>query len=136
MSTAVKLDGMLAAMIDSPQLGQYSPEPDEPRLRAVGWRVLVRLAQPKEKTSGGIIMPEKTAEMEALAAITGEVVGVGEHCYPRDKYPNGPWCRVGDWVIFRKYSGTPLKLNGREYRLLADDAIEAVTSVPEEIGRT
>jgi co-chaperonin GroES (HSP10) len=104
-------------------------------LRAAGYRVLVRMPERKLQTESGLYKPDRTAEMEQLAANVGEVVGVGEYCYPADKYPNGPWCSVGDWVIFRSYSGTKVKLRGRDYRLLNDDAIEAVTSVPEEVEK-
>lgn len=104
-------------------------------LRAVGWRVLVRMPAAKKQTDGGIYVPEKAAERESLAVMVGEVVGVGEGAYPPEKFPSGPWCRVGDWVIFRSYSGTRLTWQGREYRLISDDAIEAVTLVPDEIEK-
>lgn len=107
----------------------------QPALRAVGWRVLVRLPEEKKKTDSGIYMPDELAGREQLAVILGEVMSIGEHCYPVSKYPAGPWCRTGDWVIFRSYTGTRLTFRGREYRLLADDAIEGVTTVPDEIGR-
>ena len=118
----------------TPHDGPAMPFTPELPLRAVGWRVLVRLPEVKTKTDSGIIMPEQLAEKEALAVITGEVVNVGEYCYPLSKYP-APWCKAGDWVVFRSYSGTRVTHGGREYRLLADDAIEAVTTAPEEIGR-
>jgi len=104
-------------------------------LRAAGYRVLVRMPDVKRTTESGLYKPDTTANLESLAAMVGEVVGVGEYCYPVEKYPNGPWCAVGDWVIFRSYGGTKVKLRGREYRLLNDDAIEAVTCVPEEIEK-
>ena len=104
-------------------------------LTAVGWRVLVRMPEAKKTTSSGLFVPEKTAERESLAAMTGEVVGIGPDCYPAAKYPAGPWCRLGDWVIFRSYSGTLFTYRGREFRLLNDDAIEGVTTAPDEIRK-
>ena len=114
------------------------PSPDDTALkmvRAAGWRVLVRMPEAKKQTESGLYVPDKTADRDSLAAMVGEVVGVGEACYPPERYPSGPWCRTGDWVIFRSYSGTAFKFRGREYRLLNDDAIEGVTDAPEEISK-
>jgi len=104
-------------------------------LRAAGWRVLVRMPEAKTQTDGGLFVPEKTADRESLAAMTGEVVGMGEECYRDEKKFSSPWCRVGDWVIFRSYAGTRFSFRGREYRLINDDAIEGVTALPEEIEK-
>ena len=111
------------------------PDELQPVLRSVGWRVLVCMPEARKESEAGIVIPEKTAEREALAAMVAQVVWIGEDCYPESKYPNGPWCGVGDWVIFRSYSGTPFKFRGRDYRLLNDDAIEAVTVVPYEVTK-
>lgn len=107
----------------------------EETLSAVGWRVLVAMPPAKKQTEGGLYKPDRTTEMESIASMVGEVVDVGEYCYPKDKYPNGPWCKVGDFVIFRSYSGTKLKFCGRDFRLLNDDAIEAVTNAPHLIEK-
>ena len=106
----------------------------EALLRAVGWHLLVRMPAAKKQTDGGIIVPEKAAEKESIAVMVGEVVGMGEDCYRGEKF-SSQWCRVGDWVIFRSYSGTRFQFKGREYRLLNDDAVEGVTAVPEEIEK-
>jgi co-chaperonin GroES (HSP10) len=106
----------------------------EALLRAVGWHLLVRMPEAKKKTDGGLHVPEKVADRESLAVMVAEVVGVGEDCYRGEKF-SSPWCRVGDWVIFRSYAGTRFAFKGREYRLLNDDAIEGVTALPEEIEK-
>lgn len=103
-------------------------------LRAVGWHLLIRMPEAKKQTDGGIYVPEKVADRESLAVVVGEVVGMGEDCYRGEKFSTA-WCRVGDWVIFRSYSGLRFRFKGREYRLLHDDAIEGVTVLPEEIEK-
>jgi co-chaperonin GroES (HSP10) len=51
------------------------------------------------------------------------------------KFPTGPWCKVGDWVVFRAYSGTRVKIHGREFRLINDDTVEAVVEDPRGVVR-
>lgn len=105
-------------------------------LRPCGWRVLVRMPEKKTKTEGGIFVPDNTADREQLAAMVAEVVALGPLCYSGEKFAaSRPWCRVGDWVIFRSYTGTRFFFSGREYRLLNDDAIEGVTAFPEDVEK-
>ena len=63
-------------------------------------------------------------------------VAMGDVCYSDEKrFPTGPWCAVGDWVMFRPYSGTRFKIRGQEFRLINDDTIEAVVDDPREYSR-
>ena len=64
----------------------------------------------------------------------GLIVSLGPNAYAdQDKFPNGPWCKEGDWVIFGRYAGARFRIEGGEMRLLNDDEILAVISDPESI---
>lgn len=102
----------------------------------VGYRMLIALPEVQEKTKGGIYMPEDLRKREETASVLGCVLKMGSDCYlDQDRFPNGPHCRVGDWVMIRSYSGTRFKLGGREFRIINDDVIEAVVADPAKIER-
>jgi co-chaperonin GroES (HSP10) len=74
--------------------------------------------------------------MEQTASIIGLVIALGKAAYnDADKFPDGPYCKEGDFVIFRSYSGTRFKLRGEEFRLINDDTVEAVVDDPREYTR-
>lgn len=109
-------------------------------VKPTGYVMLVKLMPKEEKTSGGIIRPEQLQDREHFASIVGEVVAMGPDCYvdaPGRRWPNGAWCGVGDFVMFRSYAGTRFKLGDedQEYRLINDDAVEAVVSQPKLVKR-
>lgn len=117
--------------------------PDEETLRSAsqlpepkGYKLLVALPEFEEKTDGGIFIPGKVLESEQTASIVGFVLKMGDIAYGDEKkFPTGPWCNVGDWVLFRAYSGTRIKIHGKEFRLINDDSIEAVVEDPRGIRR-
>ena len=101
-----------------------------------GWKVLIAIPQIKEKTSGGIYIPDDLRQRESSASIFGYVVALGDLAYMDEKkFPTGPWCKAGDWVLFRSYSGTRLMVDEQEFRLINDDTVEAVVESPEGIMR-
>lgn len=101
-----------------------------------GYRLLVSVPEFKEKTSGGIFIPEETKKLEGTANIVGLVEAMGPDAYRDEKrFPGGPWCKLGDYVIFRSYSGTRLKVDGREFRLINDDTVEGVVDGPDAVER-
>ena len=107
-----------------------------PALKPCGYKILVRVRTASGQYAFGLWKTEREREIEQEAAMVGEVCEIGEDCYRDPKrFPNGPWCRVGDWVLFKAYSGTRIPLGGKDvhYRLLNDDGIEAVVRRPEEI---
>ena len=99
-----------------------------------GWRILVLPFKMGEKTKGGILMGQDTLEKQQVASQCGNVLAMGLDCY-RDKtrYKQGPWCKVGDWVMFARYAGSRIKIEGGEVRLLNDDEILATIKNPEDI---
>ena len=99
-----------------------------------GWRILVLPFKMGEKTKGGILMGQDTLEKQQVASQCGNVLAMGSDYY-RDKsrYKQGPWCKVGDWVMFARYAGSRIKIEGGEVRLLNDDEILATIKNPEDI---
>jgi len=101
-----------------------------------GWRILVAMPLVEEKTEGGIVKVESTVRDEELSNICGYVLKLGAECYKdKNRFPTGAWCEKGDWVIFRAYSGTRIKMYGQEFRLINDDTVEAVVDDPTGVVR-
>ena len=99
-----------------------------------GWRMLVLPFKMKEKTKGGIIMGQDTLEKQQVASQCGNVLAMGPDAYgDKQRFPDGPWCKVGDWVMFARYAGSRIKIEGGEVRLLNDDEILATIESPEDI---
>ena len=98
-----------------------------------GWRLLVLPFKQKEKTKGGIILADDTIEKSQIASNCGLVLAMGPHCYDKERYPEGPWCKKGDWIIFARYAGSRIQIDGGEVRLLNDDEILATVNNPEDI---
>ena len=99
-----------------------------------GWRLIVLPFKMDEKTKGGIIMNETTLEKQQVASQCGNVLAMGPQCYKdKERYPNGPWCKVGDWVIFARYAGSRIQIEGGEIRLLNEDEILATVQDPTDI---
>ena len=99
-----------------------------------GWRLIVLPFKMDEKTKGGIIMNETTLEKQQVASQCGNVLAMGPQCYTdKERYPEGPWCKVGDWVIFARYAGSRIQIEGGEIRLLNEDEILATIKNPEDI---
>jgi co-chaperonin GroES (HSP10) len=101
-----------------------------------GWKILVAMPQSKEKTDGGIIKAAQTRDIEETSNICGYVMKLGKDCYRDERrFPSGAWCKKGDWVVFRAYSGTRIKMYDQEFRLINDDTVEAVVDDPTGVVR-
>jgi len=104
--------------------------------KPTGYHMLIALPEVEEKTNGGIYKPDETMDIERFSTVTGMVLAMGPDCYNDDKkFPTGPWCKEGDFVVFRAFQGTRVKIHGKEFRLLNDDSIEAVVDDPTGIVR-
>ena len=98
-----------------------------------GWRMLLLPFKMKEKTKGGLILGQETLEKQQVASQCGLVLAMGPHCYDKEKFPEGPWCKKGDWVVFARYAGSRIHIDGGEVRLLNDDEVLATIDNPEDI---
>ena len=112
-----------------------SKKKEEPKLpQPTGWRMLVLPFKMKDKTKGGVILAEDTLERQQVASQVGLVMAMGPHCYKdKERYPEGPWCKEKDWVMFARYAGSRIKIDGGEMRLLNDDEVLATIDSPEDI---
>ena len=102
--------------------------------KPTGWRILVLPYKAKEKTKGGIILSDKTVTESQIATNCGLVLDMGPDAYnDKDKFPNGPWCKKKDWVLFARYAGSRIYIDGGEIRVLNDDEILGTIEDPEDI---
>ena len=99
-----------------------------------GWRLLVLPFTPKDKTAGGIIIAQESLDKARIATNCGYVLKIGPLAYlDKEKYPTGPWCKEKDWVIFARYAGSRLPIEGGEVRLLNDDEVLGTIKNPEDV---
>lgn len=113
-----KLDGQLMDRIPTP----------------TGWRIAILPYRGAEKTKGGIILADETQKKTQLATTVGYVLKVGDLAYKDEsKFPFGPWCKEGDWIIFGRYAGSRIQIDGGEIRILNDDEIIGRVNDPEDI---
>ena len=98
-----------------------------------GWRILVLPFEASKKSKGGIIYSDSAVERASIASTCGNVLALGSQAYDKEKFPEGPWCKKGDWVLFARYAGSRIKIEGGEVRLLNDDEILATVKNPEDI---
>lgn len=133
MNSAVDLSQAvdLSAVLDKSEeeKARQLPEP-------AGYHILVALPEAEEKYDSGLIKADETRRYEEVLSTVFFVVALGPDCYNDPiKFPNGPWCKKGDFVLARPNSGTRLKIHGREFRLINDDSVEAVVQDPRGISR-
>ena len=99
-----------------------------------GWRILVLPHRGQGKTKGGVLLSDKTVEETQIATNVGLVLAMGPDAYnDKERFPNGAWCKKNDWVIFARYAGSRLNIEGGELRILNDDEILGTTDDPENI---
>ena len=119
-----------AKRIDETNVGSIKDELPVPS----GWRLLVLPFTPKEKTKGGIIIAQESLDKARIATNCGYVVKMGPMAYgDKEKFPTGPWCKEKDWVIFARYAGSRLPIEGGEVRLLNDDEVLGTIKDPESV---
>lgn len=103
----------------------------------VGYQILIALPNIDTRFGGGnIVKAEETLKNEQILSMVGVVMDMGGDAYAdKDRYPRGPWCNVGDYVLFRANTGTRFRVGKQEYRLMNDDSIQAVIDDPSKITR-
>jgi len=117
-----------AKRVDETNVSDIKDELPQPS----GWRLLVLPFTPKEKTKGGIIIAQESLDKARIATNCGYVVKMGPMAYgDKEKFPTGAWCKQGDWVIFARYAGSRLPIEGGEVRILNDDEVLGTVADPE-----
>ena len=98
-----------------------------------GYRILVLPFTPKEKTKGGILFSQESLDKARIATTRRYVLKMGDLAYKdKDKF-NEPWCKIGDWVMFARYAGARLPIEGGEVRILNDDEVLGTIGDPESV---
>ena len=122
--------------------GEVSTLPETPEEKATqlpqpsGYHILVAIPEIEAKYDSGIIKADSTMHYEEVLSTVFFVVEMGPDCYKdASRFPSGPWCKKGDFILARPNSGTRLKIHGREFRLINDDSVEAVVDDPRGISR-
>jgi len=125
----MKIPKMDHAYETAEQKAQSLPDPK-------GWRLLCALVEAGDTYDSGIVKSGQTIKTEEITSPVLFVVKTGPTAYKdSDKFPDGAWCAVGDFVITRPYSGTRIMIHGKEFRLINDDQVEATVEDPRGISR-
>ena len=101
-----------------------------------GYRILCAIPEAEEAFDSGIIKADETRRHDELLTTVLFVVNLGPDCYAdKERFPNGPWCKKGDFILVRPNAGTRLVIHDREFRIINDDSVEAVVQDPRGIKR-
>jgi|TARA_X000001388_G_scaffold8789_2_gene5416 chaperonin GroES len=101
-----------------------------------GWRVLVMPYMGRDKTEGGVYVPDQARDRESKATVVAYVLKVGPLAYAdQDKFgtDSEPWCKEGDWVCIGRYAGSRFSIEGGEVRIINDDEVIATIIDPDDI---
>jgi co-chaperonin GroES (HSP10) len=102
----------------------------------VGYKILVALPEVDDKYESGLVKAGTTVHYEEVLSTVFFVVALGPDCYTdKVRYPTGPWCKAGDFVVLRSNSGSRLKIHGKEFRMINEDTVDAVVQDPRGISR-
>nr|ASN63086.1 co-chaperonin GroES [uncultured virus]ASN63088.1 co-chaperonin GroES [uncultured virus] len=116
--------------VDETNIESISDQLPEPS----GYRLLVLPFTPKDKTKGGILIAQESLDRLRIATNCGYVIKMGPLAYAdKEKFATGPWCKKGDWVIFARYAGSRLPIEGGEVRILNDDEVLGTIKDPEAV---
>ena len=111
------------------QMARQLPEPR-------GWRLLCSLVTATDQYDSGLLKADETKKIEELTSPVLFVLKMGDLAYKDEaKFPTGAWCKEGDFVITRPYTGTRIMIYGKEFRVIYDDQVEAVVEDPRGITR-
>ena len=127
---------------DNPQVvGMYSSEATAEEKasqlpKPSGWHILCAIPEVEKMYDSGIAKAGETMHIEEVLTTVLFVVDLGPDCYlNKDKFPSGPWCKKGDFVLVRPNSGSRLVIHGREFRMINDDTVEGTVDDPRGIKR-
>lgn len=127
----------LSQAVDLSAVMQKSAEEKAKQLpRPQGYRILCAIPEAEKEFDSGIVKADETVRHDELLTTVLFVVELGPDCYQdKTRFPNGPWCKKGDFVLVRPNAGTRLIIHDREFRIINDDSVEAVVDDPRGIKR-
>jgi len=101
-----------------------------------GYRILCAIPEAEKEFDSGLLKADETIRHDEILTTVLFVVDLGPDCYAdKDRFPNGPWCKKGDFILVRPNAGTRLVIHDREFRIINDDSVEAVVQDPRGIKR-
>ena len=127
----------LGKAVDLTQLLDKSNEEKATQLpRPSGYRILCAIPEQEKEFESGIAKADETMRNEETLTTVLFVVDLGPDCYTdKTRFPGGPWCKKGDFVLTKPYAGSRLVIHGREFRMINDDSVEGVVDDPRGIKR-
>ena len=127
LSQAVDLSAIMARSAE--EKAKQLPRPQ-------GYRILCAIPEAEKEFDSGLLKADETMRNDEVLTTVLFVVDMGPDCYAdKDRFPNGPWCKQGDFVLVRPNAGTRLVIHDREFRIINDDSVEAVVDDPRGIKR-
>jgi len=101
-----------------------------------GYHILCAIPDQDKEHANGILKADTTLQRDEILSTVFFVVDLGPDCYKDEKrFPSGPWCQKGDFILARPNTGTRLKIHGREFRMINDDSVEGIVDDPRGISR-
>jgi co-chaperonin GroES (HSP10) len=119
--------------------GNFSPNTLDQKVlsrlpRPTGWRIAILPYRGSQKTKGGIVLSEETQKRTQLATTVGYVLELGPLAFADgEKFPDGAWCKKGDWILFGRYAGARIPIDGGEIRFINDDEVIGLINDPQDI---
>jgi co-chaperonin GroES (HSP10) len=131
---------LLIGSTSDPNEATVLPETAEEKAKQLpdpsGYRILCAIPEIENKFDSGLVKAEVTVHNEELLTTVLFVAKMGPDCYKdKERFPSGPWCKVGDFILVRPHAGSRLKIHGREFRIINDDSVEGVVQDPRGISR-
>lgn len=127
----------LSQAVDLTAVMQKSAEEKAKQLpKPQGYRILCAIPEAEKEFESGLIKADETVRHDELLTTVLFVVELGPDCYQdKTRFPNGAWCKKGDFILVRPNAGTRLVIHDREFRIINDDSVEAVVEDPRGIKR-
>ena len=131
---------ILIGSTSDPNEATVLPETPEQKAKQLpdpsGYRILCAIPEIEDSYDNGLIKADTTMKFEELLTTVLFVIKMGPDCYKDEtRFPSGPWCKQGDFILVRPHAGTRVKIHGREFRIINDDAVEGVVEDPRGISR-
>ena len=131
---------ILIGSTSDPNEATVLPETPEQKAKQLpdpsGYRILCAIPEIEDAYDSGLIKADTTVRYEELLTTILFVIKMGPDCYKdKERFPSGPWCKQGDFILVRPHAGTRVKIHGREFRIINDDAVEGVVEDPRGISR-
>ena len=131
---------ILIGSTSDPNEATVLPETPEQKAKQLpdpsGYRILCAIPEIEDSYESGILKSDMSLRHEELLTTVLFVMKMGPDCYKdKERFPSGPWCKQGDFILVRPHAGTRVKIHGQEFRIINDDAVEGVVQDPRGISR-